>query len=122
MVYWRNCWYLYWYYNKTNKEWFIVQYNKNKKKHIQRLCKDIKPIDSSTSNDNITHQPYLSSLQPLSLEEFSSIYTFKGIHVDQTSKCQTHDNNDIDKECVKLNRMIKGLQYYQSCISKRIVP
>ena len=28
----------------TNKEWFTVQYNGNKKKDIQRLCKDLKPI------------------------------------------------------------------------------
>ena len=32
--------------NATNKEWFIVKYN-GKTKHIQRLCKDIKPIDDS---------------------------------------------------------------------------
>ena len=29
--------------NATNKEWFSVKYNGNKKKSIQRLCKDIKP-------------------------------------------------------------------------------
>lgn len=28
----------------TSKEWFVVKYNGNKKKSIQRLCKDIKPV------------------------------------------------------------------------------
>ena len=32
----------------TNKEWFIVKYGKNKKKSIQRLCEDIKPIDDNS--------------------------------------------------------------------------
>ena len=35
---------------KTNKEWFTVKYDGNKKKHIQRLCEDIKPITPTTTD------------------------------------------------------------------------
>ena len=37
---------------KTNKEWFTVKYNGNKKKQIQRLCEDLKPITPPTSDFN----------------------------------------------------------------------
>ena len=30
---------------KTNKEWFIVKYAGNMRKHIQRLCPAIKPLE-----------------------------------------------------------------------------
>ena len=36
---------------KSNKEWFIVEYNGNKKKTIQRFCKDIKPITINNKNN-----------------------------------------------------------------------
>jgi len=37
---------------ETNKEWFIVKYDGNKKKSIQRLSKDIKPYKSDINDDN----------------------------------------------------------------------
>ena len=38
--------------NKINKEWFIVKYNGNKKKSIQRLCKDLEPYKFDNDNNN----------------------------------------------------------------------
>ena len=77
---------------ETNEEWFIVNYNHNKKKHIQRLSPFIKPLTRVESPLHDVKSPDLS--------------------VFDNSPLSTSHNCTNFTTCSSITRLITSLQHY----------
>ena len=88
--------------SSTNKEWFIVKYDQNKKKSIQRLCKDIKPITNNNKDHVYNRQ-----------EIFSNFLSQQYVHyLDDIIHFNTKHQNDLE---IIHDQILLKHKYYKLC-------